>query len=109
MENIKIAQHKYRFTHRKESSARAREWEKQNPEKALIRKKRGHRKDKDNLRRDVLYHYSNGTMKCMCCGESIGRFLTIDDMDDFHYNYKKVVGSGMRFYRWLRLNNYLLE
>lgn len=105
-QNLKVAQHKYKFTHRQESNKRTREWEKKNPEKAAIRKIKGSRVDKTNLRYDVLSHYSNGSMTCACCGESIQRFLTIDDMDDFHNTYKKAIGSGIRFYRWLRKNNY---
>lgn len=106
IDNIKQAQHKYAFTHRQERNKNTREWEKRNPEKALIRKISGVKKDKNNLRHDVLSYYSNGRMSCECCGEQIERFLTIDDADDFHHSYKQKIGTGIRFYRWLRKNNY---
>jgi len=105
-QNRRLSDQKYYYSHRQEELERVRRWERENPDKATIRNKQGQINDKKNLRRDVLSHYSDGTMLCACCGESIERFLTIDDMDDFHNTYKQKIGSGMRFYRWLRKNNY---
>jgi|SRR6476469_1386102 len=54
-------------------------------------------------RYNVLNHYSNNTMKCLCCGESNPDALTID-----HINKRSLddVLSGYKFYRWLIINNY---
>lgn len=58
----------------------------------------------EDIRNEVISYYSKGTMKCECCEEKIERFLTIDSM--LFRSHKKVTGSGNRFYRWLKKNNY---
>ena len=45
---------------------------------------------------DILYHYSNGEMKCACCGESHLEFLTLDHIIPVHRKINK------------RINNYSL-
>jgi hypothetical protein len=39
------------------------------------------RKQRLNMRRQALYWYSNGSMKCECCGENDIRVLTIDHIN----------------------------
>jgi hypothetical protein len=60
------------------------------------------------MRMEVLWHYSNHTMRCACCGESTLEFLTIDHTDGDGATHRKEIGAGSHttVYRWLRKNNY---
>lgn len=42
----------------------------------------------------VIEHYSNGTMQCACCGESIYEFLTIDHIDNNGSQHRKEIGRS---------------
>ena len=53
-----------------------------------------------NIKCRVIGHYSKGKMKCLCCGETIMEFLTIDKFIGTS-NHKKITGSGIRLYIWL--------
>ena len=46
------------------------------------------------LRFDILNHYSNGDLKCACCGENESDFLTLDHIDGGGRQHRKKVGSG---------------
>lgn len=46
------------------------------------------------LRFDVLFHYSNGTMKCSCCAESHIEFLTLDHIKGGGNKERKKFGGG---------------
>ena len=63
----------------------------------------------------VIDHYSHGSMKCACCGESIIDFLTIDhiNMDGAEHRRKialkckdRRAPSGNRLYSYLVRNNF---
>lgn len=58
----------------------------------------------------VISHYSNGTMKCYCCGEMSIEFMTIDHLNGDGLKHRKEIGkgkaSGGNFYRWLIRNGY---
>lgn len=60
------------------------------------------------LRLEVFTHYSNGTPKCNCCGESYIEFLTINHIKGGGHKQRKILNirSGWVFYQWLRKNNY---
>jgi len=51
----------------------------------------------------LVAHYSNGANKCVCCGESEVRFLTIDHINGNGSQHRKSTkcGTGSTFYRWL--------
>src|SRR5437870_9998304 len=52
----------------------------------------------------VIGHYSAGTFRCACCGESQRDFLTIDHVDGNGYKTSKALGiprGGSGLYRWL--------
>lgn len=60
----------------------------------------------------VLHHYSNGDMKCDCCGEKHLEFLTIDHINGGGVQHRKELGNGKlasgggKFYTWLRRSGY---
>jgi hypothetical protein len=57
---------------------------------------------------ETISHYSNGTMKCVCCGESNIEFLTLDHInnDGAKQRKKLKLSGGWRFYYWLKLHNF---
>lgn len=55
------------------------------------------------IRVDAIKHYGGS---CFCCGESQLEFLAIDHIFNDGAGERKVVGSGSKFYYWLRDNNY---
>lgn len=54
------------------------------------------------LQEEVLTHYGGGKMACVCCGETIFQFLTIDHMNGREQHEKK-----NRKYRGWMLKQYL--
>ena len=64
------------------------------------------KKRREERRRLVLSHYSNGTLECACCKEKTYEFLTIDHINSCGRIARKKYGLGDIFYRWLIKNNY---
>lgn len=71
-------------------------------------------KNKDNInkthkeryreKRDIiLNYYSNGTMKCACCGESQIEFLSIDHINNDGAEHRKEIGRS-QITNWLIQN-----
>lgn len=55
-------------------------------------------------RYEVLSHYSNGTPKCACCGETKLEFLSLDHINGG--GKKHIQSIGYNLSAWLRKNNY---
>jgi len=50
----------------------------------------------------LIAHYSGGTNRCACCGESNIKFLTIDHITGGGNKHRKSIGFwGNKFYCWL--------
>jgi len=58
-----------------------------------------------NLKLRVLNYYSDGMMKCSCCGESNIEFLTIDHINGGGSKHRKQIGAN-NINRWLIKNNF---
>lgn len=59
------------------------------------------------IRFEVLEHYSNGKLKCACCGENHIEFLAIDHINGNGNAEKKRLNlKGHNFLYWLKKNNY---
>jgi len=61
-------------------------------------------RDRNQQRKALLVaHYSNNANRCVCCGESDMRFLTIDHINGNGSKHRKSskCGTGSVFYRWL--------
>ena len=71
----------------------------------IIKRQRNYRV---KLRLEVLSHYSNGELKCDCCGERQIEFLTIDHIKGDGAKHRKTIGAtgGMKIYLWLRKQGY---
>ena len=64
------------------------------------------RDERKRLRNEVISHY-NPDRKCVCCGESEIRFLTIDHINGGGNKDRKSVNhGGTSFLRYLKKNNY---
>lgn len=65
------------------------------------------RKWRDSLKQKVLFHYSNGTNACACCGETIREFLTVDHINNNGTSErKKFTGGGHHNYRYIIKNKF---
>jgi hypothetical protein len=67
----------------------------------LTRETQYQHKAKWKLIEKVIRHYSNQTMQCECCGESIKEFLTIDHPNGGGRQEFLEYGSSKEFYRHL--------
>lgn len=61
---------------------------------------------RQRTRFDVLQYYSNGIPSCANCREQDLIVLTIDHINNDGAKLRKTQGTGTRFYRWLKRNNY---
>lgn len=63
---------------------------------------------RQKIRLEVLNHYSNGDIKCNCCGEINHEFLAIDHINNDGAENKRngEPKGGIGFYTYLRKNNY---
>ncbi len=69
----------------------------------LERRRQSYRRYNQRKRGLVLDHYGR---QCVCCGEAIDRFLTIDHINSDGSHRRKDHGSGLDFYRWIIKNDY---
>jgi len=92
-------------------------WRKKNPEKVntytkkwreknLEKTKLLRRKYRQNLKLEILSHYSNGGIKCAYCGEEELAFLSIDHSFGDGAKHRKQLNLSGGFYYWLKRNNY---
>ena len=59
------------------------------------------------VRYGVLAHYTNGCIRCMCCGETNIGFLTIDHTNGGDKHRKEIgIGGGSQMYKWLKDHQY---
>jgi len=55
------------------------------------------------LRKEIITHYG---ARCVCCGEVIYEFLTLDHKDGGGGKHKEAVGRGCSFLYWIKRNNF---
>ena len=70
--------------------------------------KKWYPKYKKELRKQVLTHYGKGILACLCCGETIEQFLTLDHINGGGNKMRKLY-PRMRAWmllQWLRSHNY---
>ncbi len=102
-------QHKdYYQEHKEEIKAKNKQHYYDNHDIILERGKEYHRRKVLKLRDNVIEHYGG---KCVCCGEAIPEFLTIDHMNNNGAKHREEIrtsrtGAGYSFYRWIIHNNY---
>lgn len=79
---------------------------KQSPAKNRERCRKWHHRNK----KLVLDHYSNGSARCSCCGETELVFLTLDHTDGLGAKHRKEIfgagTGGAAIYRWVIKNGF---
>jgi hypothetical protein len=115
-------QRQYRLDHKEHLLTLTKAWQKKN--QARINERRRFRRANDRiyrekvnaksrlkvreyliqLRDEVFSHYSNGQIKCACCGESERAFLTIDHIRPTNNKHD----HGTNLYRRLKKENFPL-
>lgn len=63
-------------------------------------------KHKLKLKQIVVNHYTEGSMRCQCCGYSGIEFLSVDHINGDGKEHRKTIGTGFTIYRWLIKNNF---
>lgn len=99
-EHIRKVQKDYRNDTKGKRKVYEKKWQLENKDKVKAMSKR-HR---EKLKRIVINHYSSGANKCLCCGEELFEFLTIDHINGNGTKHRKEVGKD--FYRWLIHNKF---
>ena len=65
------------------------------------------KKSNEQLRLDVLQHYSSLVPHCTICGESDFLVLNLDHTNGGGEQHRRAIGkSGLPFYRWIRQRGY---
>lgn len=74
----------------------------------ILRKIQGSRYA-ERTKREVLTYYGNGKLACICCGENMYEFLTIDHINNNGSQQRKIVRrTGHNLYRYLIKSKYPL-
>lgn len=74
-----------------------RAWCKRNPEKVkqyYVHFRPWYRAWHQDHRREALNHYANGRLACVCCGEEIYEFLTLDHVDGNGRKHRESLRGG---------------
>jgi len=62
---------------------------------------------RQRVKKEVLAHYSAGSLACIQCGYSDIRALSIDHIGGGGSKHKRILGrAGTAFYRWLKEQHY---
>lgn len=96
-------QHAIYLRNRKKRLRQAREYYRANRERVLTREREHWKKKLPLIKSNVIAHYSNGTNKCACCGESTFEFLTMDHINGGGNRQRKHIGN---LYIWLARQGY---
>ena len=99
--NRKRREHQNKPEVRKMISKTSKEWRKKNKDKVKKFNKKFSKKYRDKNRESVFNHYGR---KCVCCGESNQKFLTIDHINGGGTKHRKKIHN--QIYIWLIKNNY---
>lgn len=92
--------HAYYLANKEQVIKKTREWATNNPGKVKEYKKKGNQR----LRKIIFEYYG---MKCVCCGETEYKFLSIDHIEGGGNKHRKSLGFGAStMYSWLKKNNF---
>lgn len=97
----------YREKNKEKARLNNQEWRKNNKDST----RKAGRKERSNLKFDVLNHYSNGNMCCASCSFSDIRALQLDHTNNNGAEERKELfgnrlAAGTTFYRWIRQQGY---
>ena len=94
-----------------------RKWREENPEKSRASAlkyyyehreeiRQQHRAENQRLKINILTYYGKGKCACVHCRESRPACLSIDHIEGGGLRHFKTIGTGTRFYWWLKRNGY---
>ena len=93
----------YRNAHKKQIKERSDRYYAKHKEAISERE----RKRRSDLRLKILNHYSNGDLKCACCGENHIEFLCIDHITgDGNKHRREINKHSTDYYRWIIKNDF---
>jgi hypothetical protein len=75
-----------------------------NRNQILLRKNKADRVRRREVREKVIKYYSHGLMACLCCGEDMEMFLTIDHLKNNGNAHKRTFSGEL--YVWLVKHNF---
>lgn len=116
---IKLAQSKY--SSKPEAKAKKEEWFEKNKARTAPQRQQNVRNyyyrhqermknrckpRNDERKRLILTHYGGGNCRCVQCGFSDIRALSIDHLNGDGYGHRKRVGNGIHLYNWLIKNKF---
>ncbi len=111
----------WKINNREKYKKRMTEWQRNNPEKTKKYRDTNYQKHKNKIitqkinankkrrhiaKLDCVFHYSNGTNCCECCGENHIEFLSIDHISGNGRKHRKEIKEYLPIY--LKKNNYPL-
>jgi hypothetical protein len=69
------------------------------------------RAKRETLRMEVFKHYSDGDVRCVCCGESEMVFLALDHVDGGGNEHRRSLtgrntGGGLQVLYWIKRNDF---
>jgi len=119
VEGISKSKHEKWLKHKEKGNLRAKQWYQRNKDAVKLRTKKyknehpelyreyGRKRDL-RLKKTVFQYYSEGTMKCACCGETTFSLLTLDHINNDGAEHRRQlnVGGGLTFYRRLKKLGY---
>jgi len=83
-----------------------REWKKRDYQKNNSKYRKLALERHHKLRRMTIDYYSNGTMRCACCGISEYKFLVIDHINGGGHKHVKQFRSRSAYISWFAKNNF---
>ncbi len=99
-EHYKEYRKNYRILNKTTIDSQIKEWRLENKDR-VNELGRGYNK---RTKEKIIRHYSNGTMKCACCGEDDINCLSIDHINNNGTEHKKETGGHL--YWWIKKNNF---
>lgn len=63
------------------------------------------REKQQTIKTIILWHYSGGTMRCICCGINGKQFLTLEHIGGGGNKHRKEIGKGSKINWWLLQHN----
>lgn len=91
--------------YRKKNSDKLKVWHKNNYQKRRVEHLKQQKEYNDSVKKAVFDHYGN---KCVCCGETEPKFLTMDHINNDGYKHRKKTGctASTNMYKLIKRENF---
>lgn len=102
---IKVKAHERYLKNREHVNDLRRAWQNEHRERKNESARNSDKRVRWSLKMEVIGAHSKDG-RCVCCGESDPRFLTLDHIDGGGKEHREEVGHSNKLYRWLRRNGW---